>query len=198
MRMQLPPMFVVLCLLGTPAAAADLTGCGHIYAGYPTPEVGALEVSGPEIVGRGPLLLAGVTAPIAGDTADMEIGELWTRFEQHNQWITNAETAARTGVCLNGGEQGSFDYFAGQVLSGPAGAVPEGFATLDLPDARYAVFVLTGSAADIADAQALVHGSLLGKAGLTPANAPDLLVFPPGFRPSAPDERIELWAPIAP
>lgn len=198
MRMPLPPIFVALCLLGTPAAAADLTGCGHIYAGYPAPEADVLDVSGPEIVQRGPLLLAGLEEAIAGDTADVQIDMLWTRLEQRNHWITNTETDARTGVCFNGGAQGSFDYFAGQVLSGPAGELPETFSTLDLPAARYAVFVLTGSAADIADAQALVHRSLLQEAGLKPVDTPDLLVFPPDFRPSSPDQRIELWAPIAP
>lgn len=172
-------------------------GCGMVYASYPA-EVGTLDVRGPEIVERGPLVLAGIEQPIAGSTMDLQIDVLWTRFEQWNQWIANPESAQRTGVCLNGGANSSFDFFVGQVLDGPAGELPDVYSTLELPAARYGVFVLTGSAGDIVGAQALVYRALLAQAGLKAADAPDLVVLPPGFSPAKRDAWIELWVPLAP
>jgi len=188
-----------LALLASPVAALDLTGCRDIYAEYSATEAGSLRVAGPEIVERGPLLLAGMEEAIAGNTADLQIDVLWTRFEQRNQWILNTDSDDRTGVCLNGGANSSFDYFAGQVLAGPAGSeLPDLFSTLELPAARYAVFTLTGSALDIRDAHALIYQMLLGKAGLAAADQPDLLVFPPGFSPAKRDQDIEFWVPLEP
>ena len=188
-----------LALLANPVAARDLTGCRNIYAGYPAVEAASLRITGPEIVERGPLLLAGLEEAIAGDTADMQIDVLWTRFEQRNQWILNPDTDDRTGACFNGGANSGFDYLAGQVLAGPAGSgLPDMFSTLELPAARYAVFTLTGSARDIHAAQALIYQMLLGEAGLAAADQPDLVVFPPGFSPARRDQGIEFWVPVEP
>lgn len=187
-----------LAFLANPVAAQDLTGCRDVYAGYPAVEAGSLAVTGPEIVEQGPLLLAGLEEAISGTTADMQIDVLWTRFEQRNQWILNTDSDDRTGVCFNGGASSSFDYFAGQVLAGPAGGLPDMFSTLQLPAARYAVFTLTGSAQDIHDAQALIYLTLLGEAGLVAADQPDLVVFPPGFSPARRDQEIEFWVPLEP
>ena len=185
-------------LLANPVAALDLAGCRDVYAGYPAVEAGSLDVAGPEIVEQGPRLLAGLEEAIAGSTADMQIDVLWTRFEQRYQWILNTDTDARTGICFNGGASSSFDYFAGQVLHGSAGRLPDMFSTLELPAARYAVFTLTGSARNIHGAQALIYQTLLGKASLAAADHPDLVVFPPGFSPAKREQIIEFWVPLAP
>lgn len=187
-----------LAFLANPAAAQDLTGCRDVYAGYPAVAAGSLDITGPHIVEQGPLLLAGLEEAIAGNMADLQIDVLWTRFEQRNQWILNADTDDRTGVCFNGGANSSFDYFAGQVLAGPAGGLPDIFSTLELPEARYAVFTLTGSARDIRGAQALIYLTLLARAGLAAADRPDLVVFPPGFSPARRDQAMEFWVPIEP
>lgn len=187
-----------LAFLANPVAAQDLTGCRDVYAGYPVAEAGSLDITRPEIVEQGPLLLAGLEEAIAGSTADVQIDVLWTRFEQRNQWILNTDSDDRTGVCFNGGASSSFDYFAGQVLAGPAGGLPDMFSTLQLPAARYAVFTLTGSARDIHNAQALIYLTLLGQAGLAAADQPDLVVFPPGFSPARRDQEIEFWVPLEP
>ena len=181
-----------LALLANPVAALDLAGCRDIYAKYPMAEAGSLNVAGREIVEQGLRLLAGLEEAISGSTADMQIDVLWTRFEQRNQWILNADTDARTGVCFNGGANSSFDYFAGQVLAGSVGReLPDIFSTLELPAARYAVFTLTGSARDIRGAQALIYRSLLGEVGLAAADHPDLVDFPPGFSPAKRDQAIK-------
>lgn len=191
-------LFAVFALIIPPAAGAELSGCRQLHGDPSVAVSGSLDISGPSIVGRGPLLLAGIEEAIGGGTADIQIDGLWTRFEQRNQWITNAESDARTGVCLNAGADSSFDYFGGQVLAGPAGELPEVFSSVELPAARYAVFVLTGSADDIVGAQALIYRTLLGEAALNAADAPDLVVFPPRFSPRHPRSRIELWVPLAP
>ncbi|UJW83929.1 GyrI-like domain-containing protein [Devosia sp. SL43] len=188
-----------LACLANPVAALDLAGCRDIYAGYPAAEAGSLDIAGPEIVEKGPRVLAGLEEAIAGSTADMQIDVLWTRFEQRNQWILNADTDARTGVCFNGGASSSFDYFAGQVLVGAAGSgLPDMFSMLELPATRYAVFTLTGSARDIHNAQALIYQVLMGEAGLAAADQPDLVMFPPGFSPAKRAQNIEFWVPLEP
>lgn len=190
-------VLILLGLLASPAVAADLGGCATVHAAYTEPAGASFALAGPRLEQRGPLLLAGLEEPISGETADMQIDVLWTRFEQRNQWIANTESDARTGVCFNGGEAG-FDYFAGQVLAGPAEGLPEIFSTIELPASRYAVFTLTGQATDVSAAHAVIYQSRLKASGLTPADAPDLLVFPPGFSPARRNATIELWVPLAP
>lgn len=190
-------IFAALCLSLAPVAAADQGGCASIYRSDPTPQGKALQLDGPRLEHRPARVLAGLEESIAGPTADRQIDVLWTRFEQRNQWIVNEQSDARTGVCLDAGDDG-FDYFAGQVLDGPAQQLPESFSTLELPASPYAVFTLTGQAADIAAAHALIYNARLFEAGFTPADAPDLLVFPPGFSPARRNATIELWIPLAP
>jgi AraC family transcriptional regulator len=187
----------LLGLMTAPALSAEMTGCGRIYGSDPVPTSIGFALSEPRLEQRGALLLAGLEEPVSGRTTDMQIDVLWTRFEQRNQWIINEESEARTGVCFNAGEAG-FDYFAGQVLSGPARNLPEAFSTIDLPARTYAVFTLTGQATDIGAAHALIYQVKLAEAGLVAADAPDLLVFPPGFSPAQRNARIELWVPTAP
>ena len=191
--------YLVVGLLGlmvAPALAEELTGCASIYEADPVPANPGFALSAPRLEQRGPLLLAGLEEPISAETTDRQIDVLWTRFEQRNQWIVNAESDNRTGVCFNGGA-GGFDYFAGQVLSGPAENLPEAFSTIDLAANSYAVFTLTGQATDISAAHALIYQVKLAQAGLVAANAPDLLVFPPGFSPAQRNVEIELWVPVA-
>lgn len=192
--------YLLVGLLGltvAPAMAAELTGCGSIYGSDPVPASIGFALSEPRLEQRGALLLAGLEEPVSGPTADMQIDVLWTRFEQRNQWIINEESNARTGVCFNAGEAG-FEYFAGQVLSGPAENLPEAFSTIDLSASAYAIFTLTGQATDVSAAHALIYQVKLAEAGLVAADAPDLLVFPPGFSPAQRNAQIELWVPVAP
>lgn len=192
--------YLVIGLLGlmvAPAAGAELSGCGSIYGSDPVPATIGFKLSDPRLEQRGPLLLAGFEESVSGPTADMQIDVLWTRFEQRNQWIIGEESNARTGVCFNSGEAG-FDYFAGQVLSGPAKSLPEAFSTIDLPASTYAIFTLTGQATDVSAAHALIYHERLPQAGLMAADSPDLLVFPPGFSPAQRNATIELWVPVMP
>nr|WP_295892351.1 hypothetical protein [uncultured Devosia sp.] len=62
----------------------------------------------------------------------------------------------------------------------------------------YAIFTLTGQATDVSAAHALIYQVKLAEAGLVAADAPDLLVFPPGFSPAQRNAQIELWVPVAP
>lgn len=188
---------ILLGLMVVPAMGQDLGGCESIYGSNPVPAAIEFDLSGPRLEQRGALLLAGLEESVSGNTADTQIDVLWTRFEQRNQWISNEESDSRTGVCLNGGEAG-FDYFAGQVLRGPADGLPNVFSTLALPASHYAVFTLVGQATDISAAQALIYQVKLAEAGLAAADAPDLLVFPPGFSPARRNATIELWVPVAP
>jgi AraC family transcriptional regulator len=187
----------LLGLIAAPALGAELGGCISIYGADPVPTSIGFALSEPRLEQRGALLLAGLEEPVSGPTADMQIDVLWTRFEQRNQWIINEESDVRTGVCFGGGEAG-FDYFAGQVLSGPAENLPDAFSTIDLPASTYAVFTLTGQATDVSAAHALIYQVKLVEAGLVAADAPDLLVFPPGFSPAQRNARIELWVPVSP
>lgn len=188
---------IVLGLMAAPAMGEDLGGCGSIYRSDAVPAAPGFALSGPSLEQRDALILAGLEEPVSGPTADMQIDVLWTRFEQRNQWITNEESNARTGVCFNGGEAG-FDYFAGQVLTGPADSLPDVFSTIEVPASRYAVFTLTGQATDVSAAHALIYQVRLAEAGLTAANGPDLLVFPPGFSPTQRNATIEFWVPVLP
>jgi AraC family transcriptional regulator len=187
----------LLGLIAAPALGAELGGCRSIYGADPVPASIGFALSEPRLEQRGALLLAGLEEPVSGPTADMQIDVLWTRFEQRNQWIINEESDVRTGVCFNGGEAG-FDYFAGQVLSGPAENLPDAFSTIDLPASTYAVFTLTGQATDVSAAHALIYQVKLVEAGLVAADAPDLLVFPPGYSPAQRNAQIELWVPLSP
>jgi predicted transcriptional regulator YdeE len=196
MRNQL--IVLALALSALPTMGAELTGCGDVYRSDPLPEAIGFTLSGPRMEEPGPLVLAGLEEVIGGETADLQIDVLWTRFEQRNQWIANPASDVRTGVCFNGVVQGGFQYFAGQVLDGAPGTLPDIFSTLDLPAAHYAVFTLVGAAGDVAAAHALVYGDKLREAGLTAADAPDLLVFPPGFSPAKRDQTIEFWVPVTP
>jgi AraC family transcriptional regulator len=96
----------------------------------------------------------------------------WHDFEARRSGVKGLAAGRCYGVCgkVQDGAEG-IDYFAGVQL-GARMALPEGFTTLTLPPALYAVFQHGEPAATLYDTYRFLFGTVLPGAGLEPADGP--------------------------
>ena len=146
----------------------------------------------PRVVEAGPLLLAGLGARYRGtDTAG--IPAQWQRFE------TGLSPASRTryayGVCLNGDDDGNFDYLAAYEVASFTG-VRTDYMRLRLPRRRYAVVRHHGHIGSIPQTWRAFMESWLPAAGLTAVDAPDFERYDEAFDAGTGLGGVEIWVPL--
>jgi AraC family transcriptional regulator len=96
----------------------------------------------------------------------------WHEFLAMSRGVPGLSAGLVYGVCekvLDGAE--GIDYFAGVPFAGQL-KLPEGFTTLPLPPALYAVFQHREHVAKLYDTYRLLFGTVLPGAGLKPADGP--------------------------
>jgi AraC family transcriptional regulator len=95
----------------------------------------------------------------------------WHDFKVRNE-VQGVPPKLVYGVChkMHDGAEG-FDYFTGAPVRGKP-VLPEGFVTLTLPPAHYAVFQHREHVSKLYDTYRLIFGVVLPGAGLKPADGP--------------------------
>jgi AraC family transcriptional regulator len=122
------------------------------------------------------LTLAGLQRHYRSDRSMEEVGRAmtahWHDFLARSSAVQGLSTRLAYGVChkMHDGAEG-FDYFAGVPASGKP-ALPEGFVTLTLPPAHYAVFQHREHVSKLYETYHLIFGVVLPGAGLKPAEGP--------------------------
>ncbi|MGE0044172.1 MAG: GyrI-like domain-containing protein [Hyphomonadaceae bacterium] len=153
------------------------------------------DLSEPRFETSKPLLLAGLSARYkqGGDAA---IPLQWQRFVQHLGAIPNEKPGATYGVGANFDDEDSFDYMTCVEVS-RFNDMPEGFATIRLPERKYAVFTHRGHVAALPQAMRAIWTQWLPKSGHQIADAPFFERYDQRFNPQTGEGEIELWLPIA-
>lgn len=151
----------------------------------------------PAPVRKPALRVAGPTA-VFGEDNKAGIPMLWPRL------IERLPLAGQLGDITYGvgwpasGVDGCFNYMAAVAIA-PDAPAPEGLETKDIPEKSYLVFRLETDASDLHTQMQAAHRQIWGErvpaSGVKLASAPDLEVYPPGFRADRPS-RIEWWIPV--
>jgi AraC family transcriptional regulator len=108
------------------------------------------------------------------------------------QGISDREPAGMLGLCANMSDDG-FDYWMAVATTK---ACPDGFAKLDIPAAKWAVFEITGAMPKaIQDGAKYIFNEWLPSSGYRHANVPDFERYSTGDMDS-PDYLSEIWVPV--
>lgn len=134
------------------------------------------------------------------DASKAGIPQLWAQLASALPLPGQAPDWSSYGVVWNlDREAGAFDYLAGVALR-CTGSLPQGFAVLPIPAARYAVFRITlaGGAPhpQIKAAMALIWGELLPGSGLRLAEGPDFERQDGRVDPRQPGAVIDFHIPV--
>ncbi len=143
-----------------------------------------------------PMLFAGLqeTYAYGGNAA---IPSLWQRFNQHFGHIANQKGNVAYGICSHiDGEAEKFRYMAAAEVA-DADDLPAGFATLNLPAQRYAVFSHRGHVSGIPATMDLIFGNWWPTSGLEHGSMPDMFErYDDRFDPYTGMGVTEIWLPI--
>lgn len=119
----------------------------------------------------------------------------WQRFVPHIGKIAGQVQGFAYGVCWNDKMGFDFDYLTGVEVP-VAGALPDGFTTLDLKPQRYAVFEHKGHISNLVNTIETIWMKWVPESGLKAARAPCFERYTPEFDPHKGIGGIELWIPV--
>lgn len=153
----------------------------------------------PELCTIDAFIVAGPTRRFDGATK-ANIPQLWSKLIGALPFPGQEPSWATHGVVWSVDRaEGSFDYMAG-VKVGSDAKLPEGFSTVSIPKATYAVFRITlnGSALhpQVKAAMETIWGDLLPASGLTVAESPDFEVYDGQFAPNRAGAVIDFHLPV--
>lgn len=143
-------------------------------------------------------LVAGIGERVSCDNGAIIPG-LWQRFHREIADVPagadKAATPVAYGVCCNGDDAGNFNYIAGiEVLD--FSDLPRRFASVRIPEQRYAVFTHAEHVASIRRTVNAIWNHWLPASGLTAADAPNFERYDARFDPVTGDGGLEIWVPI--
>jgi AraC family transcriptional regulator len=143
-------------------------------------------------------LVAGIGERVSCDNGAIIPG-LWQRFHREIADVPagadKAATPVAYGVCCNGDDAGNFNYIAGiEVLD--FSDLPRRFASVRIPEQRYAVFTHAEHVASIRRTVNTIWNHWLPASGLTAADAPNFERYDARFDPVTGDGGLEIWVPI--
>jgi AraC family transcriptional regulator len=130
-------------------------------------------VKPPGLERHGTLVFAGLKRRHSlGRPIGPAIARQWQDFTAPNLGQTEGAAKFRYGICgkMPGGAE-EIEYFTGLLLGGRS-VLPEGFVTLTLPPALYAVFQHREHVSKLCETCRFLVGTVLPGAGLKPANSP--------------------------
>lgn len=120
---------------------------------------------------------------------------LWARLAPFLGAVRPAEPGVAYGVCDYDPATGLIDYAAG-VAPAPGADLPEGFETVRLPAARYAVFTHRGHVSELRTTMQAIFDAWLPASGETAAESPDFERYDARFDPASGRGEVELWIPL--
>ena len=130
-----------------------------------------------------------------------QIPQLWPKLIGALPFAGQEPSWATYGVVWSADRaEGSFNYMAAVGIM-PEASPPDGFETLKIPAATYAVFRITlnGGALhpQVKTAMARIWGELIPASGLTATEGPDFELYDGEFAPTRPGAIIDFHVPIA-
>jgi len=141
-----------------------------------------------------PLLIAGLSERISLEKS-AGIPGLWSRFHQSVDRIPRRVGNLAYGVCCNGDDAGNFDYISGVEVS-DFSDLPREFASVRIPEQRYAVFTHRDHISTIRRTVNTIWNQWLPASGLKAADAPNFERYDEKFNPVTGDGGLEIWVPV--
>jgi AraC family transcriptional regulator len=127
-----------------------------------------------------------------------EIPRFWTEVNRDGTAdrlvrLNNGQLKGLLGVCVVCNEEKTMDYWIATQYDGDA---PEGFSTLEIPAAKWAVFAVNGPMPHaMQNAWKRIFSEWLPSSGYEIAGTPEMEVYPAGD-PYSPEYRSEIWIPV--
>jgi len=157
-------------------------------------EVEKLQQNAPRFEKLGEMLIAGLQDHFTQQTTTA-IPALWERFVPSLGKLPGQLGNTVYGVCVQGGPDCSFDYLAGvEVANGSS--LPEGFTSVRIPAARYAVFTHREHVSLIGETIRRIWGQWLPKSGYEAAPSVSFERYTEEFDPQTGRSGMEIWLPI--
>lgn len=130
-----------------------------------------------------------------GKNLDQEVSKLWNEINMHTSEIPMTGNAY--GICymLADAEEGVFEYVAGFEVK-DVSKVPEGMIVVDVPAARYAVFVHKGAADTLGETYHQIYEEWFPKSSFKPKGGYDMEVYDEDFKFFAPDSIMYIYEPV--
>jgi AraC family transcriptional regulator len=141
-----------------------------------------------------PLLIAGLGERYSCENSAGIPGQ-WQRFHQSVANIPGRIGKVAHGVCCNGDDSGNFDYIAGVEVS-DFSDLPREFASVRIPQQRYAVFTHRDHISTVRRTINTVWNQWLPSSGLKAADAPNFERYDENFDPLTGNGGLEIWIPV--
>ena len=119
----------------------------------------------------------------------------WQRFHQSVENIPGRIGHVAYGVCCNGDDAGNFDYITGVEVS-DFSDLPREFASVRIPDQKYAVFTHRDHISTIRRTINTIWNQWLPSSGLKAADAPNFERYDENFDPLTGNGGLEIWIPV--
>ncbi|SHK06999.1 AraC family transcriptional regulator [Bradyrhizobium lablabi] len=180
----------------TPGAVRSLACIDHIKLQEPIQmdSTAADNLQPPRFQTSKPLLIAGLSDRYSHENG-AGIPNQWQRFHQSVDRIPGRIGKVAYGVCCNGDDAGNFDYIAGvEVLD--FSDLPREFASVRIPEQRYAVFTHRDHISTIRRTVNTIWNHWLPASGLKAADAPNFERYDEKFDPLTGHGGFEIWVPV--
>jgi AraC family transcriptional regulator len=142
------------------------------------------------------LLIAGIAEHYSCETSGPGIPGQWQRFVPYLGHIAGQIGNVAYGVCYNTDESGNMDYLCGVEVA-DFSALPPGFASLRIPEQRYAVFTHSEHISAIRSTWNAIWNAWLPQSGYRVADAPFFERYDESFDSQTGNGGVELWIPLA-
>jgi AraC family transcriptional regulator len=141
-----------------------------------------------------PLLIAGLGERYTWESSK-GIPALWQRFQPYIGNIRGQLGKTRYGVCLNGDDEGNYDYIAGVEVADFSELPPE-LGRVRIPAQRYAVFSHDDHISTIRRTVNTIWNKWLPESGHKVADAPNFERYGEAFDLRTGNGGLEIWIPI--
>ena len=149
-----------------------------------------------EVVGQGsPVLLIAGLSERCGPGNDMNPPALWQRFAPYIGHIHGEVGSVAYGLLCNSDDSGHMDYVAGVEVS-DFSDLPREFASVRIPQQRYAVFTHRDHVSTIRRTINTIWNSWLPASNLKAADAPSFECYDENFDPLTGNGGFEIWVPV--
>jgi AraC family transcriptional regulator len=151
-------------------------------------------LSAPRFVDGKPLLLVGMSQHYSCESS-AGVPAQWQKFLPHFPNVPGQLNHKAYGAKYHFDDEGNFDYLCGVEVA-DFSRVPEGWATLRLPAAKYAVFTHPEHISTIRRTWATIWDSWLPSSGHEVADAPHFELYDESFNSQTGTGGVEIWIPL--
>ena len=151
-------------------------------------------LSSPRFVDGKPLLLVGMSEHYSCESS-AGVPAQWQKFLPHFPNVPGQLDRKAYGAMYHFDDEGNFDYLCGVEVA-DFSRVPEDWATLRLPAAKYAVFTHPEHISTIRRTWATIWDSWLPSSGHEVADAPHFELYDESFNSQTGMGGVEIWIPL--